>query len=92
MELMKDVVRDLSQNQENEAALQQMQMKTFFCENGGQIVKQYVQAMLRVPPRTVSELYCDVIVVLCDSFRFENDLPTIWLTLAMDEVPISVFT
>ena len=36
--------------------------------------------------------YCDVIVVLCDQFRLENNLPTMWLTLAMDEVPITVFT
>ena len=40
----------------------------------------------------MTDYYIDVIEVLCDKFRLENNLPTIWLTLAMDEVPITVFT
>ena len=67
-------------------------MKAFFGEYGGQIVKRYVEAILKVQPRDVADQYVDVISVLCDYFRLENNLPTIWLTLAMDEVPITVFT
>ena len=67
-------------------------MKQFFASCGGEIIKKYVEAILTVPERAVAEQYCDVIVQLCDQFRDQNDLPTMWLTLAMDEVPITVFT
>ena len=69
-----------------------MQMWAFLRANGGEIIKRYIEAILKVPPRQVAEQFTDVIVCLCVEFRLQDNLAKTWLTQALQEVPITVFT
>ena len=46
-----------------------MWMWAFLRSYGGEMIKQFVQAILKVPPRQVAEYFSNVIVCLCVEFR-----------------------
>ena len=47
-------------------------MWNFFKQQGGQIVQEYFNALLRVPPRDVAEIFTETLVALSGSFMEEN--------------------
>ena len=77
VEMTRGLKQDLSQKvdlAQNSILQHQMQMWAFLRTYGGQMVKQYVHAILRVPPRQVAELFTDVLVCLSVEFRLEDNL------------------
>lgn len=77
IEMTRGLKHDLSQKvdlAQNSILQHQMQMWAFLRTYGGQMFKQYVHAILRVPPRQVAELFTDVLVCLSVEFRLEDNL------------------
>ena len=55
------------------------------------MVSMYIEALLHVPPREVTECFIDTLVSLCVAFR-ENSIAYEWLEASLHHVPITVFT
>ena len=77
IEMTRGLKHDLSQKvdlAQNSILQHQMQMWAFLRTYGGQMFKQYVHAILIVPPRSVAELFTDVLVCMSVEFRLEDNL------------------
>ncbi len=50
----------------------------FLMAQGSNLVQMYIEALLRVPPKDVAEIFVDTLVSLCVTFR-DNDVAYSWI-------------
>ena len=69
------------------------QMWNFMREQGGNIINSYVEALLKVPSSDIADHFTDAIIYISIAFISEQDqIVTTWLSQALENVPITVFT
>ena len=67
-------------------------MWEFFKAQGGTLIEQYVNGLLRVPHREVADFFTDAVCQICIAFLGDQDIVAQWMTQAMTNIPINVFT
>ena len=67
-------------------------MWKFLESNGGRIIAEFVNGLLQVPSKDVAEVFMEAIGIICVTFMEEKDYVKVWLTQAIQEVPVNVLT
>lgn len=67
-------------------------MWKFLESNGGLIITEYINGLLRVPSKDVAEIFTEAIGIICVTFMEEKDYVKVWLTQAIQDVPANVLT
>lgn len=63
---------------EDQSLMQKEVIWNFLMAQGSNLVQMYIEALLRVPPKDVAEIFVDTLVSLCVTFR-DNDVAYSWI-------------